>query len=119
MNHEKEESCRLMTDSTVRDLYRALASADRDGIEGTLADDVRFSRPVDVGRDRHGYLEGGWPGAGTRRVRVRAASGSRRRRDRDLEMKRPTEARAATPRSSPTKGDQICAVDVSFGWNIR
>jgi hypothetical protein len=46
-NHEKEESCRLMTDSTVRDLYRALASADRDGIEGTLADDVRFSRPVE------------------------------------------------------------------------
>src|SRR5688572_17648471 len=47
-------------------LYRAFASADRDGVEGTLADDFRFSSPLDVGLDRQGYFERCWPGPGGR-----------------------------------------------------
>src|ERR671924_1128745 len=48
----------------VRDFYRAFAAADRDSVDRTLADDFRFSSPVDVGLDRAGFFERCWPGAG-------------------------------------------------------
>jgi hypothetical protein len=47
----------------VRELYRAFASADRDSVERIVADDFRFSSPLDVGLDRDGYFERCWPGA--------------------------------------------------------
>ena len=49
---------------TVRDCFRAFATADRDVMERVLADDLVFSAPPDVGIDRARYFERCWPGAG-------------------------------------------------------
>ena len=103
----------------VRDLYRAFASADRDSVETILAGDFRFSSPLDVGLDRQGYFERCWPGAGRDQefefVRL-VESG-----DEVVvtyEMKKSDGSRGRNTEILTFKGDQICEVEVYFGWNI-
>ena len=103
----------------VRDLYRAFASADRDSVDEALAGDFKFSSPVDVGLDREGYFERCWPGAGGGQkfefVRL-VESG-----DEVVvtyEMKKSDGSRARNTEILTFKGDQICEVEVYFGWSI-
>jgi hypothetical protein len=104
----------------VRDVYRAFAAADRDVIERSFADDFTFSSPVDVGLDRAGYFQRCWPGAGQGQefdfVRL-VESGDEvivtyESRKRDGSTGRNTEILTF-------EGDQICRVEVYFGWDVR
>ncbi len=103
----------------VRDLYRAFASGDRDSVEKTLAGELRFSSPADVGLDREGYFERCWPGAGPGQefefVRL-VESG-----DEVIvtyEMKRSDGSRGRNTEVLTFDGDRICGVEVYFGWDI-
>jgi hypothetical protein len=103
-----------------RDLYRAFATADRDTVERTLADDFRFSSPLDVGLDRHGYFERCWPGAGQGQefefVRVLESG------DEVIvtyELKRADGGRGRNTEILTFKGDQVSEVEVYFGWDIE
>ena len=104
----------------VRDLYRAFASADRDSVERILADDFRFSSPLDVGLDRHGYFERCWPGAGQGQefgfVRLLEAG------DEVIvtyEMKKPGGGRGRNTEVLTFKGDRVSEVEVYFGWDLE
>jgi ketosteroid isomerase-like protein len=104
----------------VRDVYRAFASGDRRVIEEAFADDFTFSSPLDVGLDRAGYFERCWPGSGRGQefefVRL-VESG-----DEVIvtyEMKNPDGARGRNTEILTFNGDQICGVEVYFGWNVR
>jgi hypothetical protein len=103
-----------------RDLYRAFATADRDTVERMLADDFRFSSPLDVGLDRAGYFERCWPGAGQRQefefVRVLESG------DEVIvtyEQKRPDGGRGRNTEIITFDGDRVREVEVYFGWNIE
>jgi len=102
-----------------RDLYRAFATADRDTVERMLADDLRFSSPVDVGLDRAGYFERCWPGAGQGQefefVRLLESG------DEVIvtyEMRRPDGGGGRNTEILTFRGDQVREVEVYFGWNI-
>ena len=102
-----------------RDLYRAFATADRDAVERMLADDFRFSSPLDVGLDRHGYFERCWPGAGQGQhfefMRVLESG------DEVMvtyEMRRSDGGRGRNTEIFTFSGDQIVEAEVYFGWNV-
>src|SRR3954453_539071 len=103
----------------VQDVYRAFASADRDVIERSFAEDFTFSSPVDVGLDRAGYFRRCWPGAGQGQefdfVRLVEAGDevivTYESKKRDGTAGRNTEILTF-------EGDQICRVEVYFGWNL-
>jgi hypothetical protein len=104
----------------VRDLYRAFASADRDSVERILADDFRFSSPLDVGLDRDGYFERCWPGAGQGQefefVRLLEAG------DEVVvtyDMKKPGGGRGRNTEVLTFEGDRIAEVEVYFGWDLE
>jgi hypothetical protein len=103
-----------------RDLYMAFAAGDRSAAQHLLSDDFTFSSPVDVGLDRDGYFERCWPAAGGgqqfRFVRLVASgdeviityemTGADGRRGRNTEV-------------LTFRGDQVCAAEVYFGWNLE
>jgi hypothetical protein len=102
------------------DLYRAFASADRDAVEGMLADDFTFSSPLDVGLDRAGYFERCWPGAGRGQefefVRLVQTG------DEVIvtyEMKKPDGTRGRNTEVLTFSGDRISRAEVYFGWDVR
>jgi hypothetical protein len=105
--------------SRARDLYLAFAAADRDTVERILADDFRFSSPVDVGLDRQGYFERCWPGAGRGQefyfLRL-VESG-----DEVIvtyEMRRADGGRGRNTEVLTFAGVQVREVEVYFGWNL-
>jgi hypothetical protein len=102
-----------------RDLYRAFAAADRDSVESILAGDFTFSSPVDIGLDRQGYFERCWPGAG----RGQEFEFVRLVESEDevvvtYDMKKSDGSRARNTEVLTFKGDQVCEVEVYFGWDI-
>jgi SnoaL-like protein len=104
---------------TTKTLFRAFAAGDRETVERILADDLRFSSPVDPDLDRAGYFARCWPGAGGRQefdfVRV-VESG-----DEILvtyEMAGPDGARGRNTEVLTFDGDRIARVEVYFGWNV-
>lgn len=104
----------------VRDVYRAFAAGDRDFIERAFTDDFTFSSPVDVGLDRPGYFERCWPGAG----RGQEFNFVRQMQSGDevivtCEMKNPDGSKGRNTEILAFKGDQICRVEVYFGWNVQ
>src|SRR5947199_201649 len=104
----------------VRDVYRAFAAGDRGAIEGAFTDDFTFSSPLDVGLDRAGYFERCWPGAGRGQefefVRIMESG------DEVIvtyKMKNPDGAKGRNTEILTFRGDQICGVEVYFGWNVQ
>jgi ketosteroid isomerase-like protein len=103
-----------------RELYRAFAAGDRDTVERLLSDDFAFSSPVDVGLDRAGYFERCWPGAGQDQqfefVRL-VPSGD------DVlvtyELTHRDGRRGRNTEVLTFRGEQICAAEVYFGWNVQ
>jgi SnoaL-like domain len=104
----------------VRELYRAFAAADRDSVEGILADDLTFSSPLDVGLDRSGYFERCWPGAGQGQefefVRLLEAG------DEVVvtyEMTKPDGGRGRNTEILTFEDDRVSEVEVYFGWALE
>jgi hypothetical protein len=103
-----------------RDLYLGFAAGDRPAVEKLLSDDFTFSSPVDVGLDRAGYFERCWPAAGGGQefsfVRL-VASGD------DVivtyEMTHADGRRGRNTEVLRFRGDQVCAAEVYFGWNVE
>jgi SnoaL-like domain len=101
-------------------MYEAFASGDRDFIEAILAEDFRFSSPVDVGLDRAGYFERCWPGAGQGQTFdfVRTVQAG----DEVIvtyEMTRPDGGRGRNTEVLTFRGDRIRAAEVYFGWDLQ
>ncbi len=103
-----------------RDLYRAFAAGDRNAIERIFTDDFTFSSPLDVGLDRAGYFERCWPGAGRNQkfefVRLLDAD------DEVIvtyELEHADAHRGRNTEILTFRGDQICAAEVYFGWDLR
>ncbi len=104
---------------TAQEIYRAFAAGDRDYAERTYTEDFTFSSPLDVGLDRAGFFERCWPGAGQRFdfefVRL-IESG-----DEVVvtyESSRPDGSRGRNTEVLTVRGDQICAAEVHFGWDV-
>jgi hypothetical protein len=103
-----------------RDLYVAFAAGDRATVEHLLSDDFTFSSPVDVGLDHAGYFERCWPAAGGGQefsfVRL-VPSG-----DEVIVTYEMTHADGRRGRNTEVlkfRGDQVCAAEVYFGWNLE
>jgi hypothetical protein len=102
-----------------RGIYEAFAAGDRSFIEASFTDDLVFSSPVDVGLDREGYFARCWPGAGQHQtfafVRLIEAA------DEVIvtyEMTRSDGARGRNTEILTFRGDEICGVEVYFGWDL-
>ena len=103
-----------------RDIYRAFSSGDRAAVERYLTDDFSFSSPLDVGLDRAGYFERCWPGAGLAQefefVRL-VQSG-----DEVIvtyEVSHPDGHKGRNTEVLTFRGDQVCGIEVYFGWNVE
>jgi hypothetical protein len=103
-----------------RELYLAFAAGDRAAVERVLSDDFTFSSPLDVGLDRAGYFERCWPGAGGgqqyRFLRLMASG------DEVIvtyELTHPDGRRGRNTEILTFRGEQICAAEVYFGWNLE
>jgi hypothetical protein len=103
-----------------RELYRAFAAGDRTLIEQRFSEDFSFSSPVDVGLDRVGYFERCWPGAGRGQqfefLRLVEAG------DEVIVTYEMTSADGRRGRNTEIlrfRGDQVCGVEVYFGWNVE
>jgi hypothetical protein len=103
-----------------RDLYLAFAAGDRSAVQDLLSEDFTFSSPVDVGLDRAGYFERCWPAAGRgqefRFVRLLASG------DEVIvtyEMTHGDSRRGRNTEVLRFRGDQVCAAEVYFGWNLE
>jgi predicted SnoaL-like aldol condensation-catalyzing enzyme len=102
-----------------RDLYRAFNEGDRDAAERILADDLRFSSPLDVGLDRAGYFERCWPGAGQHWEMefVRLIESG----DEVIvtyETTKPDGSRGRNTEILTFDGDRVAKVEVYFGWDV-
>ena len=102
-----------------REAYRAYESGDRAAIEGLLSDELRFYSPADVGIDRDRYLQRCWPNsrliASYRFVRLIEVG------DEVLvtyEATRRDGSRFRNTEILTFDGEQICRVEVYFGWNL-
>ena len=103
-----------------RQMYEAFARGDRDVIEATVAEDFRFSSPVDVDLDRAGYFERCWPGAG----KGQRFEFVRMVQDGDevivtYEMTHSDGSRGRNTEVLTFDGDRIRRAEVYFGWNIE
>jgi ketosteroid isomerase-like protein len=104
---------------TVRDVYGAYASGDRQPVEEAMGADLVFFSPPDPGIDRATYFERCWPNSSTieafefiRLVEIGdevlvtyESTKSDGRRFRNTEILR-------------FDGDRICQVEVYFGWDL-
>ena len=103
-----------------RDMYAAYMSGDRSVVERLLSDDFTFYSPADVGIDRARYFERCWPNAGTfksfefkRLVEIG---------DEVLVTYESTKADGHRFRNTEIltfEGEQICKVEVYFGWDLE
>lgn len=102
-----------------QDLYLAFAAGDRDVVERILADDFRFSSPIDVQLDRVSCFERCWPGSGQGQqfefVRLVGAG------DEVIvtyEMTRRDGGRGRNTEILVFDGDRITGAEVYFGWDV-
>jgi ketosteroid isomerase-like protein len=103
-----------------RDAYRAFEVQDRELIDGLLTDDFAFYSPPDPGIDRATYFERCWPNADLiesydfkRLVEIGD--------DEVLVTYESTKADGSRFRNTEVltfRGDQICRVEVYFGWDL-
>ena len=105
--------------NSVRELYLAFAAGDRDFVDGILADEFRFSSPVDIGLDRAGYFERCWPGAGEGQqfefVRL-VETGNEVIVT--YEMTKHDGGKGRNTEILTFDGDRISGAEVYFGWNL-
>ena len=103
-----------------RDAFRAYESRDRELIESLLADDFVFYSPPDPGLDRATYFERCWPNADL----IESYDFKRLEEVGDDEVLVTYEAaktdgkRFRNTEVLTFRGDQICKVEVYFGWDL-
>jgi hypothetical protein len=118
---DKEEV--LFTDSQaqrLRRLSRAFAAGDRETVERALADDFRFSSPLDVGLDRQNYFERCWPGAGQgQEFEFERVIESGDEVTMTYELRQTNGSRGRNTEILTFEDDQVREVKVYFGWNIE
>ncbi len=101
-------------------VYRAYAEADREAIEGLMAEEFSFVSPADPqGLDRAGYFERCWPGAGG----VKEFEFVRAVEDGDEVVVTYEATRADGSRFRNTEvltfdGDLQTRAEVYFGWDL-
>jgi ketosteroid isomerase-like protein len=105
---------------TVRDVYGAFESGDRDVAEQRLSDDFVFSAPPDVGIDRETYFERCWPNSET----IKAFEYERLFEANDevivtYEATRTDGRRFRNTEIFGFDGDKISRVEVYFGWDVQ
>jgi hypothetical protein len=100
--------------NTARELYLAFAAGNE-----ILADEFRFSSPVDFGLDRAGYFERCWPGAGQGQqfefVRL-VETGNEVIVT--YEMTKREGGKGRNTEILTFDGDRISGAEVYFGWNL-
>ena len=111
-----------MTDrlQLVRPAYGAYESGDRDALEELLADDLVFYSPPDPGIDRATYFERCWPNSETIESfdLVRSVESG----DEVIVTYESTKTDGRRFRNTEVltfDGDQICRVEVYFGWDVE
>ncbi len=106
--------------STVRRCYEAYVSGDPSALEQSLSEDFVFYSPPDPGIDRATYFERCWPNAelissyefkrliehGDEVIVTYEASKTDGKRFRNTEV-------------LTFRGEQICRVEVYFGWDLE
>ena len=105
---------------TVRDCYGAYESGDRSIVEEILTDDFTFYSPPDPGIDRAQYFERCWPNAEL----IEAFEFKRLVEVGDevlvtYESTKTDGHRFCNTEIHTFDGDQICRVEVYFGWDLR
>jgi ketosteroid isomerase-like protein len=104
----------------VEAVYAAYAEADREAIEGLMADEFWFVSPADPqGMDRAGYFERCWPGAGGVKEfdLVRAVENG----DEVIVTYEATRADGTRFRNTEVltfDGDKQTRAEVYFGWDL-
>jgi ketosteroid isomerase-like protein len=103
----------------VRDSYAAFQSGDRGRIEELFSDDFSFYSPPDPGIDLAGYFERCWPNSELIEsfdfVRLIEAG------DEVVVTYESTKADGKRFRNTEIhtfRGEEICKVEVYFGWNL-
>jgi ketosteroid isomerase-like protein len=104
----------------VRDSYGAYESGDRRVIEGLLSDDFTFYSPADVGIDRATYFERCWPNSEL----IEAFEFKRLVEAGDevvvtYESRKTDGHRFRNTEVLTFEGDNICRVEVYFGWDLE
>jgi ketosteroid isomerase-like protein len=106
--------------AVVRDCYEAYATGDRSLIEQHLSDDFMFYAPPDPGIDLATYWERCWPAAGSFEsydfVRLVEVGD-----DEVLVTYEATKADGKRLRNTEVmtfRGDEVCRVEVYFGWDL-
>ena len=103
-----------------RELYLAFADGDRAAVERMLSQDFTFSSPLDVGLDRAGYFERCWPGAGGgQEFRFLRLAQSEDEVIVTYEMVHADGRRGRNTEILTFRGEEICAAEVYFGWEIE
>lgn len=109
----------MSTSDRAREFYLAFAAGDRDFVERILADEFKFSSPIDVALDRAGFFERCWPGSGQGQefefVRL-VESG-----DEVIvtyEMIKRDGGRGRNTEILTFDGNRIIRAEVYFGWNL-
>jgi len=102
-----------------RDCYRAYEIGDRSLIERHLSEDFAFVSPPDPGLDRAAYFERCWPNA----QNIAGFDFPRLIEDGDevvitYEARRADGTRFRNTEVMTFRGDQVCRVEVYFGWDL-
>ena len=101
-----------------RAIYDAYTAKDREAAEALIADDFRFTSPLDNGIDRERYFAICWPNSanteGFEFVHM-VANGARVFVTYEGQSK---QARFRNTEILTMRGGQIVEVEVYFGWNI-
>ena len=105
---------------TARDCYRAYEVGDRSLIDRHLSADFTFYSPLDVGIDRERYFERCWPNAS----RLGGFEFKRLVESGDnvfvtYEGTRPDGKRFRNTEVMTFDRDQVCQVEVYFGWDLE
>ena len=104
----------------VRDAFRAYETADRELIEGVLAEDFAFYSPPDPGIDRDAYFERCWPNAQNIALFqfVRLAEVGEEVLV-TYEAERADGSRFRNTEIFGFAGERIGKVEVYFGWDLK
>ncbi len=104
---------------TVRDCYGAYESGDRRAVEQHLSVDFTFFSPADPGIDRARYFERCWPNAAMiESFRFRRLVEAGDEVIVTYESTKVDGSRFCNTEVLTFAGDQICRVEVYFGWNL-
>ncbi|HET7792371.1 MAG TPA: nuclear transport factor 2 family protein [Rhizobacter sp.] len=110
----------IPVEQVVRACFEAYSKRDRKAIESLIADDFRFTSPLDNQIDRNAYFETCWPGSESLVVMTlqHLAVFDGDKAYVTYEALRRDGQRFRNTELHTVKGGQLSQVEVYFGWNI-